>query len=155
MDKQAVDTFLATEKPTGADRMGASEPWLTYWSKHRLKSDSLPPAATDLAYRFRGYAGIWATCRLRIWGRPGAQLALATELPTNEGPSITNAAEVLWESVDEDFDTSGTFLRFEQSAYDGEIAQVFLTGRLAEWSAPVSDFRRLIRQYLQQKAQMK
>jgi len=36
-------------------------------------------------------------CRLRVYrGRDGRKVALVTELGTNRGPSITNAAEHVW-----------------------------------------------------------
>lgn len=50
----------------------------------------------DRRFDFRGYHGSKAHCRIRAYrGRDGQFVVVATELPTNQGTSITNACETL------------------------------------------------------------
>jgi hypothetical protein len=55
----------------------------------------------DHWFEYPGYFRRSAHCKLEVYERPGQafRVVIATELPTNDGLSITNAAESLWATV--------------------------------------------------------
>lgn len=63
------------------------------------------PLYCDIArYAYPSYWNLQAVCRLRIWQRGRATVAMMTELPENPGTSVTNQAEVLATQVCREFE---------------------------------------------------
>jgi len=66
--------------------------------------DTAPPAPVDYRLEYFGFHGCRSACRIRVYPMAGGgSVILATELPENEGTSITNVAEIVhaaaWENA--------------------------------------------------------
>jgi hypothetical protein len=121
---------------------------------HPLKKESTLPMSTIAAldapeldadlyvrspYAFPSQAP--THCRLRVYrGRDGAQVALVTELASNSGMSITNAAEHVWAAVARRLDTTQFAMvehydsgSYRQPLHDETFDLVWVEGGRPRW----------------------
>jgi|SRR5271157_681362 len=79
-------------------------------SEITLEMLGLKPAAEPMirhmpvpAFAYESYFGQHAACGLHVFESHGRMVFIATELPKNPGTSITNRAEIVAETIEEDF----------------------------------------------------
>jgi len=70
------------------------------------------------AYQFKGFGGCESECRLTILGTPDKTVVVLSQLKNSKGTSVTNAIEILRDSVMNDylFD-SNTAVWYEHYGY--------------------------------------